>query len=264
MSTIESGLYQLGRIDQLASLDTPVHRIDPRAKVITTLVFLVCVVSFGKYELLPMLPFAIYPIVLAGEGDIPLGYIGTRLLIASPFAVVIGMFNPLLDQVVIGQIGGVAVTAGWVSFFSILVRFFLTTAAALVLICTTGMTNVCMAIERLGAPDVFATQLLFLYRYIFVLAEETLTMSRARSLRSFDGRGMGLSVYGQILGQLLLRTYARAQRVYYAMLCRGFDGHVRTMRTLQLHRTRLRASYSAGRPCSSCSACTTSRCCWDR
>ena len=96
MSTIESGLYQLGRIDQLASLDTPVHRIDPRAKVITTLVFLVCVVSFGKYELLPMLPFAIYPIVLAGEGDIPLGYIGTRLLIASPFAVVIGMFNPLL------------------------------------------------------------------------------------------------------------------------------------------------------------------------
>ena len=95
------------------------------------------------------------------------------------------------------------------------------------------MTNVCMAIERLGAPDVFATQLLFLYRYIFVLAEETLTMSRARSLRSFDGRGMGLSVYGQILGQLLLRTYARAQRVYYAMLCRGFDGHVRTMRTLR-------------------------------
>ncbi len=233
MSTIETGLYQLGRIDHLASLDTPIHRIDPRAKVLTTFVFLICVVSFGKYELLPLLPFAIYPIALASEGDIPLGYIGTRLLIASPFAIVIGMFNPLLDRVVIGELGAVAVTAGWVSFGSILVRFFLTTAAALVLICTTGMNSVCMAIERLGAPDVFATQLLFLYRYIFVLAEETLTMARARSLRSFEGRGMGLAVFGQILGQLLLRTYARAQRIYNAMLCRGFDGHVRTMRTLR-------------------------------
>ena len=129
--------------------------------------------------------------------------------------------------------------AGWVSYVSIMLRFMLTTAAALVLICTTGMNSVCMAIERLGAPDVFATQLLFLYRYIFVLAEEVLTMSRARSLRSFGSRGMGFRVYGQILGQLLLRTYARAQRIYNAMLCRGFDGHVRTAHA-QVQRARLR------------------------
>jgi cobalt/nickel transport system permease protein len=232
MAGIESGIYQLGKIDHLAALDTPVHRIDPRAKVITTMVFLFCVVSFGKYELLPLMPFALFPIVLASEGDIPFGYIGSRLLIAAPFALVVGMFNPLLDRVVIGQVGGIDVIAGWVSYGSIMLRFTLTTAAALVLICTTGMNSVCMAIERLGAPDVFATQLLFLYRYIVVLAEEVLTMSRARSLRSFGQRGMGLRVYGQILGQLLLRTYARAQRIYNAMLCRGFDGHVRTMRRL--------------------------------
>ena len=46
---------------------------------------------------------------------------------------------------------------------------------------------------------------------------------------------MGLRVYGQILGQLLLRTYARAQRIYNAMLCRGFDGRVRTMRVLKFN-----------------------------
>ena len=44
---------------------------------------------------------------------------------------------------------------------------------------------------------------------------------------------MGLRVYGQMLGQLLLRTFARAQRVYLAMKCRGFDGEVRVAR--QLH-----------------------------
>jgi cobalt/nickel transport system permease protein len=232
VSHIESGIYQLGRIDHLASLDTPIHRIDPRAKVLTTFIFLICVVSFGKYTLLPLLPFAIFPIALAGKGDIPLGYIFSRLLIVAPFAVFVGIFNPLLDRVVIGQIGGMAVTAGWVSFGSILIRFLLTTSAALVLISTTGMNSVCMAIERLGVPDVFATQLLLLYRYIFVLAEETLAMSRARSLRSFGKRGLGLTVFGQIIGHLLLRTYARAQRAYNAMLCRGFDGHIRTKRIL--------------------------------
>ncbi|HEX9093699.1 MAG TPA: energy-coupling factor transporter transmembrane component T, partial [Coriobacteriia bacterium] len=46
--------------------------------------------------------------------------------------------------------------------------------------------------------------------------------------RSFGDRGMGVRVYAQLLGHLLLRTYARAQRIYNAMLCRGFDGRVRT------------------------------------
>lgn len=236
MSHIESGIYQLGRIDQMASLDTPVHRIDPRVKVVTTFVFIICVVSFGKYALLPLLPFAIYPVALAGRGEIPIGYIISRLLIVAPFAVVVGIFNPLLDRAVIGQIGGMDVIAGWVSFGSILIRFLLTTSAALILISTTGMNSVCMAIERLGVPNVFATQLLLLYRYIFVLAEETLAMSRARSLRSFGRRGMSLTVFGQIIGHLLLRTYARAQSAYNAMLCRGFDGHIRTRRSLHFAR----------------------------
>jgi len=237
LASIESGLYELGRLDQFARLDTPVHRLDPRAKVITTLVFLVCVVSFGKYDLLALLPFALFPVVMASEGEIPMGYLGSRLLAAAPFAVVIGMFNPLLDQIPIAQVGGVTITAGWISFLSILIRFLLTTAAALVLIGTTGMNSVCLSIERLGAPDVFSTQLLFLYRYIFVLGDEAARMVRARSLRSFGKRGMGLAVFGQILGHLLLRTYARASRIYNAMLCRGFDGTIRTTRRLRFTRT---------------------------
>lgn len=235
MASIESGLYDLGRIDRLAARDTAVHRIDPRAKVLTTLVFLVCVVSFGKYELVAMAPFAIYPLYLAARADLPFGYLGSRMLIAAPFAVMVGMLNPLLDRTEV-TVFGLTLAAGWISFASIILRFLLTTAAALVLVATTGLAAVCAGIERLGAPDVFSTQLLFLYRYIFVLAEEAMTMARARSLRSFAGRGMGVRVYGRMLGQLLIRTYARAQRIYTAMLCRGFDGHVRTLRRLRFTR----------------------------
>ena len=82
-------------------------------------------------------------------------------------------------------------------------------------------------------PDVLVTQLLLLFRYIFVLGDEAGRMGQARRLRSFGRRGMGWRVYGQMLGQLLLRTFARAQRIYLAMKARGFDGEIRVAR--QLH-----------------------------
>lgn len=233
MSKLEEGLYDLGRLDRLAFLDTPVHRLDPRAKVVTTLVYLVCVVSFGKYDVLPMLPFVLYPVVLAADGALPLGFLARKLIAVAPFAVLVGIFNPALDREVLLHLGSLGISGGWVSFVSILVRFFLTTIAALVLIATTSFSGVCVGLRRLGVPDVMVTQLLLLYRYIFVLGEETMRMARARALRSFDDRGMGLAVYGQILGHLLLRTYARAGRLYQAMLARGFDGEVRIVRALR-------------------------------
>jgi cobalt/nickel transport system permease protein len=236
MPDLNSALYEIGRLDRLAYQDTPIHRLDPRAKVLTTLIFLVCVVSFDKYAIVPMVPFVLFPVAMASRGEVPFDLIGKRLLLAAPFAVLVGVFNPLLDQSVVAQIGNVEIIGGWVSYISIMMRFLLTTAAAITLIATTGFNSVCMALERMGTPDVLATQLLFLYRYIFVLAEEALSMARARALRSFDGHGMGITVFGQILGHLLLRTYARAQRIYSAMLVRGFDGHIRSRAQLKIVR----------------------------
>jgi cobalt/nickel transport system permease protein len=232
VSSLHDGIYELGRLDTFALQDTAVHRIDTRAKVVATLVFQVCVVSFPKYTVVPLLPFVLFPVVMAGEGRLPFSWLGSRLLAAAPFAVVVGMFNPFIDRQVVSILGGPGIAAGWISFASIILRFMLTTAAALTLIGTTGMNGVCAALERLKVPDVFVTQLLFLYRYIFVLVEEGLRATRARDLRSFGRRGTGIRVFGQILGHLLLRTYARAQRIYSAMLLRGFDGHVRTRRPL--------------------------------
>lgn len=244
MSTLETGVYDLGRLDQLAHLDTPVHRLDPRAKVVTTVVYLACVVSFGKYELLPMLPFLLYPVFTAAEGGLPVGFLLRKLAAVAPFAVFVGLFNPLLDRAVIAEVAGIGISGGWVSFASILARFFLTTIAALMLVATTGMGGVCSALERLGLPDVLATQTLLLYRYIFVLGGETMRMARARALRSTGNRGMGMRVYVNMLGHLLLRTYARAARVYQAMLARGFDGRIRVFRTLRF--TGRDAAYTLG------------------
>ena len=113
--------------------------------------------------------------------------------------------------------------------------------------------------ERLGAPDVFATQLLFLYRYIFVLGEEAMSMTRARALRSFGGRGMGMRVYGLMLGHLLLRTYDRAQRVYLRHAQPGFRRPDPGRCGVCIWACATWSSRSVGARPSRSSACTTSR-----
>ncbi len=237
MNKLEHHFYDIGFLDTLAGQDTAVHRLDPRAKLITTVVFIATVVSFGKYEISALIPFVFYPVYLLAAGNLPLAYILRKILLVSPFAVLVGIFNPLLDQDTIMMIGDLSITGGWVSFASILVRFTLTVGAAMTLVAVTGFNAVCMALEKLGAPRFFALQLLFLYRYLFVLVDEAGRMVRARSLRVFDRKGMNITAYGSLLGHLLLRTLNRAQRIHSAMWCRGFDGNIRILKPLSFRRT---------------------------
>jgi len=120
----------------------------------------------------------------------------------------------------------VVVTAGWVSFLSIILRGLLSVQALLILIGSTGYYRLCRSMQRLGLPSVFTTQLLFVYRYLYVLIEEALAMRRARDARSFGRRSYPLKVWGTLVGQLLIRTFERAELISRAMLARGFTGRI--------------------------------------
>lgn len=224
MASIEGALLDFKRLDQLAAGQTSLHRIDPRAKVLATLVFIVCVVSFGKYQLSALIPFLVFPAALVGWGGLPAGYLARKVALVCPFALLVGVLNPLFDRVVLLQVGPVPVTGGWISCASIVLRAALTVSAALVLVAVTGFPAICQALQRLGMPAPFAVQLVFLYRYIFVLTEEGGRAARARELRSFGRKGRGMASYSSLVGHLLLRTWARAERVHMAMLARGFSG----------------------------------------
>ncbi|MFA5905765.1 MAG: cobalt ECF transporter T component CbiQ [Desulfobacula sp.] len=232
MAGIENQLFDIRTMDTLASGTSGLHRLDPRAKLITTLIYVVMVVSLGKYEISMMMTFILYPVVMVVGADLPVFYLLKKILLVSPFAILIGIFNPLMDTAPLVQIGSLSLSGGWISFFSILLRFALTVGAALILICLTGFNTVCMALEKLKVPTPFVVQLLFLYRYLFVLIEEASRMIRARSLRTFNTGGLRFNVFVPLLGQLLLRTLDRAQRIHLAMLCRGFDGHIRVSRPM--------------------------------
>ena len=233
MATVDAGVFDLGYMDRLSRQDSPIHRLDPRAKLVTTLLFVVTVVSFHKYELSALTPFFLYPVFLSAVGRIPVRYLARKLVLVSPFAIMLGLFNPFLDTHILLRPMGVEISGGWVSFASILVRFVLTVGAALTLIAVTGFNSICAALGKLGVPKVFVVQLMFLYRYLFVLTEETVRLLRARSLRSFGGRGKGIGTYGPLAGHLLLRTLDRAQRIHLAMCARGFDGEVRVSQPLR-------------------------------
>lgn len=227
MARTESAVRETGYLDTLARQDTLVHRVDPRAKVITALAFVITVVSFDRYEVSALVPYVVYLVVLTRLAGLPARYLLGRVALVSPFAILIGFFNPIFDQTVIAHVGPFDVSGGWISFATILMRFALTVYAALLLVATTGFNSVCIALERLKVPTVFVVQLMLLYRYLFVLGEEAARMVRAHALRAVGGRRISLKVFGSLLGLLLLRALDRAHRIYVAMLCRGFDGELR-------------------------------------
>lgn len=231
MASIGGAVKDFRQLDQMATGNTAVHRLDARAKVLVTLAFILAVVSLGKYELGALFPFFLYPAVIMALGNLSVRHIARKVVVVLPFALMVGILNPLFDQTVLVRLGPLGISGGWLSFASILVRATLTVGAALILVAVTGFPAICQALDQLGLPRIFTVQLLFLYRYLFVLTEEGGRTARARELRAFGNKGLGWRSYGSLLSHLLLRTWLRAERIHLAMLARGFNGEFHPRRT---------------------------------
>ena len=225
---------ELRRLDELGRLDSPIHRIDARVQTLTTAVFLVCVLSFPRHALSALMPFFLYPATLAACGRIPLALLLRKLLWAAPFALAVALANPFLDTRTLLRLGPVPISGGWLSFLSILARFVLSVSAALLLVSCTGMHRLCRGLERLGLPRLLAAQFLLLYRYLFTVTDEAGRLVYALRLRAPGHRALRLRVYGALVGHLLLRALARAERIHRAMLARGFTGVFRAPRPERL------------------------------
>lgn len=228
MRLVTTAMDEVRRLDLLAAGESGIHRLDPRAKIVTTLCFIIAVVSFDRYRIAPLLPFVFYPLALTARARIPFSLIGRKVLIPLPFLLLVGLFNPLIDRAPLLTLGGVTISAGIVSLCSILLKGLLTIGAGFVLLATTGMIPIARGLAGMKVPDPFVTQLLFLYRYLFVLSDEARRSATARSLRSFGERGEGIRSFAPLVGTLLLRTFHRAERIHNAMLSRGFSGRITT------------------------------------
>lgn len=236
--------------DRYHAGESLVHRLDPRVKVLITVAFIV------SNSLLPDAAWAAYGVaflaVLAvtALAGLPLGFAPRRSLIALPFTVaamsiVFTLPGTPVFTVDLGPWHLVATDAGLVRFASIIARSLLSVQMAILLVATTPFPDVIHALGHLRVPAPLVAVLSFMYRYLFVLADEAMRLMRARDARSAGragARGGGslrwrARVAGHMVGQLFMRSYERGDRVYNAMLARGYHGvlytpHPHTMRPM--------------------------------
>jgi len=135
---------------------------------------------------------------------------------------------------------------GLLLFWAVVFRAWLSVLAAGLLISTTHFVELLRAMKSLGVPKAIVSVISFMYRYIFVLVDEAMRLSMARDSRSADpdGRGGGTllwraRVLGGMISTLFLRSYERSERIYSAMLARGFTGEIRTLEDTSLQHTDL-------------------------
>jgi cobalt/nickel transport system permease protein len=228
MLNIIDALNRIRLLEEQSEKNTIIHALHPLSKVLVTVIFLIITLSYGKYEISGLLPLIFYPIVVMILGDIPLGTLLQRILFVSPFLLGIGMFNPIFDRTPIIVFPWLKFSGGWISFFSLLIKGILTVWSTQLLISTTGIMNIILALRMLGIPKVFLLQIALTYRYIYVLIEEAFRIIYAYALRSPFKRGVNIKHIGSLMGQLLLRTLDKAERIYASMCCRGFNGQYKS------------------------------------
>ncbi|MFH1737323.1 MAG: cobalt ECF transporter T component CbiQ [Actinomycetota bacterium] len=212
---------QPGFIDQYSAIESPVRRLDPRVKTLCCFAFMAVV---ALTPLTAPLAFVIYAgligvVVLLSR--LPLLFILKRSLVIIPFVAVIGLFNILFKPFSV--------------FLWLMLRAWLSVLAIIVLAATTELPSLLKAFESLGLPTLITSILAFMYRYIFVLVDRVTTLEKARLARSYGRLGFRqMKAMGGILGSLFITTYERGERIYLAMLARGYHGHAHIIRPFQL------------------------------
>lgn len=219
---IKSKIQEIYSLEQMSGKDTIIHRLHPGVKLLATLIYIVTVVSFDRYTFGRLVPYLFYPFIIMALAEIPLGMVLKRALLALPFVVLAGVSNMIFDTAPALTVGGLTISQGVLSCFAIVFRTFLCVSAVLILVAVTPFAHISGQLRRIHIPEIFILLFEMTYRYIGTLLEETSSMYMAYKLRHTHQKGLEMKHMGPFVGQLLLRSFDRAERVYSAMKCRGY------------------------------------------
>jgi len=227
-------------LDRYSDLDSFIHKLDPRTRFITTFAFILVVVLTPPTR---WQAFALYFALLAGLillSKLPPLYVLKRSLVIVPFVLMIAIFIPFFRP---GEVVGsynvwlweLSITyGGLLVLWNVVIKAWLSILSLIVLSSTTKFSELLKGLEQLRMPKVMVMILSFMYRYIFVLVDEVIRMKQARDSRNFGGKRLWqLKTIGDMVGTLFLRSYERGERVYGAMVARGFEGQTRTLTNLR-------------------------------
>ncbi|MEN9936446.1 MAG: hypothetical protein RLZZ387_3025 [Chloroflexota bacterium] len=229
-------------VDPYQDRSSPVHRLDPRVKVGGTLLFIISNVLLPDGAWVAFLLGWLAVLALSQFAGLGPAYVVKRSFVALPFALaaVTAIFAIPGRPIWAGDLGPWSVTAtdaGLLRFVSIVVRSWLSVQMAILMVATTRFPDMMHALRHLRVPPLLVAITSFMYRYLEVLTDETARLLRAREARSASLPGMRsggtvawrAQVAGNMAGQLFLRSYERSDRIYSAMVARGYTGNFRTL-----------------------------------
>jgi cobalt/nickel transport system permease protein len=234
-------------LDRYIAGSSVIHALDARVKLTLTVMLIVCaaLLPVGAWLALLALTALIWATIIAS--GVGLSTILRRSLLALPFlAVVVTIIFSIpgrpVFQLPLGFTTLTATDAGLLRCATIIWKSWLSMQAALLLTATTHFLDVLRALQALRMPKIIVALLSFMYRYLFILVDEAQRLLRARDCRSaaLSGSGGGsllwrAQVTGRLVGTLFLRSFERSERIYVAMLSRGYHGELRSLRSPALN-----------------------------
>jgi cobalt/nickel transport system permease protein len=226
-----------------------IHELDPRVKLVVTLAFILttALVPAGAWPVYILLLAFILSVEMLSE--LGISYVLKRALLALPFVlaafpVIFTMAGPAIFQFTIGKWIFTASQTGLERFISVSLKSWISVQAAIVLASSTSFPDLLLAMRAIRIPRLLVAIFGLMWRYLFVLADEAIRLMRARAARSGasdrTSHKLGGSlawrarVTGGMAGNLFLRGFERSDRIYSAMLARGYDGEVRALPLPQL------------------------------
>lgn len=226
-------------IDRYAGLSSPIHNWDPRAKLISLLCLIFAVVLIPDLKL----AFAglIVALLLVFISKIPFRFVLMHLAWVSLFIVPLFVLIALTYHQgnEIATFHFLAVTSGGIEQASlVLLRAISAVILIFPMIGTMRFETTMKALEGLRVPNKLVQMIMFTYRYIFVFVGELQRMFTALMSRGFNitMNTYTLKTMGKLIGMLFVRSYERADRVYNAMVSRGYTGTLQTVVEFEMHR----------------------------
>ncbi|WP_099023538.1 cobalt ECF transporter T component CbiQ [Mycolicibacterium palauense] len=207
--------------------DSVVHRAPAEVKIVCLVLFVFAVVATPREMFWPYAVYGAIVLVVWQLARIPLRWVLPRMLIEAPF-VVLAVLLPFSEGGQRVQFAGLQLSvAGLYAAWGIVIKGTLGVAAALTVAATTTARELPLALSRLGVPGLVTSMLVLMIRYIDLLSAEAARMRMARISRGDSPRALHQAgAIARAVGALFVRSYERGERVYVAMLSRGFDGAV--------------------------------------
>jgi cobalt/nickel transport system permease protein len=207
--------------------DSPVHRLPPEVKIVSAFAVTVAVVATPREA---FWAFGAYTVLLAGVmavAGIRLGWLAKRAAIELPF-VVLAVLLPFVGRgEQVNWLGMSLSVDGLYGAWNIFAKGTLGVIASLLLAATTPMRDLLLGLERLRAPQPFVQIATFMLRYLDVIGDQARRMRIARLSRGYDpGFIWQVRAFATSLGSLFIRSFERGERVYLAMVSRGYTGRM--------------------------------------